>query len=112
MDDIAILAHRLLLIQKGGIVYDGSVNHFMEGADKQQVVSGQFHVPPAQETILPGNLLLPRGKKDFHLKISVESLSAFLPALINVGPIEELKIEKVDFEDVMHQFLQAESSLR
>jgi len=112
MDDIAILAHRLLLIQKGTIVYDGSVNHFMETTDKEQVVSGKFQAPLSKNFLLPGNLELNAGKKEFHLKIMAENLSTFLPALIQVGPIDELKIEKVDFEDVMHQFLQAESSIR
>lgn len=35
MDDISILADRLLLISQGSLVYDGSVNDFVSSAEKQ-----------------------------------------------------------------------------
>jgi ABC-2 type transport system ATP-binding protein len=34
MDDISRLANRLLLISRGAIVYDGTVNHFVQHAEQ------------------------------------------------------------------------------
>lgn len=94
MDDIAKLAHRLLLISKGEIVYDGTVTGFMNKADEVQIVTYKLE-----------------NKSEEKIEIKKSELSQFLKNLTQQGQLEAIKIEETDFEDVIHNFLQKESRL-
>ncbi|MFN8791653.1 MAG: ATP-binding cassette domain-containing protein [Bdellovibrionales bacterium] len=94
MDDIARLADRLLLISKGQIVYDGTVEGFVDRADEIQTVTYKIH-----------------GENENKVEIKKSQLSTFLKELTQKGQLESIKIEETDFEDVIHNFLQKESRL-
>lgn len=94
MDDIAKLADKLLLISKGAIVYDGTVDGFVANAEQLQIVTYKFVDEPEQRQ-----------------EIKKPDLSEFLKKISNQGQLENFKIEETDFEDVIHSFLQTESRL-
>lgn len=94
MDDIAKLADKLLLISKGSIVYDGTVEGFVAKSEQIQVVTYKFVGEPEQRQ-----------------EIKQPELNEFLKKISNQGPLENFKIEETDFEDVIHSFLQTESRL-
>ncbi len=94
MDDIAKLADKLLLISKGSIVYDGTVEGFVAKSEQIQIVTYKFVGEPEQRQ-----------------EIKQPELNEFLKKISNQGPLENFKIEETDFEDVIHSFLQTESRL-
>ncbi len=94
MDDIAKLAHRLLLISKGAIVYDGTVAGFMSKADEIQVVTFKIALQAEEKR-----------------EIKKSELNEFLKNLTQAGTLEHIKIEETDFEHVIHGFLQKESGI-
>lgn len=94
MDDIARLADRLLLISKGEIVYDGTVEGF--AAKTEELVTVRFKF---------------EGQPDQVQEMKKTELGQFLKSIANQGQIENFKIEETDFEDVIHSFLQKESRL-
>lgn len=92
MDDIAKLADRLLLISKGSLVYDGTVNGFVAKAELVQTVTYKL------------------VNEDEHKEeVKKADLNQFLRNLTQRGQIENIKIEETDFEDVIHSFLEKES---
>ena len=95
MDDIAELANRLLLISKGEMVNDGTVNHFLQKTDTSKK-------------------LIYRYKNDHterELVFQSSELSEKLNEVVKSGEVVELKIEEVDFEEVIHSFLAKESRI-
>lgn len=94
MDDIAKLADRLLLISKGAIVYDGTVEDFVDKADEIQTITYKI-----------------QNESENKVEIKKSELSQFLKELTQKGQLENIKIEETDFEDVIHSFLQKESRL-
>jgi ABC-2 type transport system ATP-binding protein len=94
MDDIAKLADRLLLISKGSIVYDGTVDGFVANAEQLQVVTYKI-----------------AGEAEHRVEIKKPDLNQFLNNISNRGQLESFKIEETNFEDVIHSFLQKESRL-
>lgn len=94
MDDIAKLADRLLLISKGSIVYDGTVEGFVAKSEQIRVVIYKF-----------------QGETEQRSEIKKSELNSFLNTISNQGQLENFKIEETDFEDVIHSFLQKESRL-
>jgi ABC-2 type transport system ATP-binding protein len=94
MDDIAKLADRLLLISKGSLVYDGTVQGFVAKAELIQTVTYQLV-----------------GGTELKEEVKKSELNQYLRELTQKGQIERIKIEETDFEDVIHSFLAKESRL-
>ena len=94
MDDIASLANRLLLISKGSLVYDGTVQGFVAKTELIQTVTYKIKDAPEMKE-----------------EVKKSELNEFLVLLSQKGQIENIKIEETDFEDVIHSFLQKESRL-
>lgn len=94
MDDIASLANRLLLISKGTLVYDGTVQGFVAKTELIQTVTYKIKDAPEMKE-----------------EVKKSELNEFLVLLSQKGQIENIKIEETDFEDVIHSFLQKESRL-
>lgn len=95
MDDIAQLADRLLLISKGELVYDGTVDRFLKTTETSKKI-------------------IYRYKNDIHeheLIFQDSELSDKLNEVVKSGEVVNLKIEEVDFEEVIHSFLAKESRI-
>lgn len=111
MDDIALLADRLLLMSHGAIAYDGTVDHFMSLTPSTKRLVADFTMPLIEELALSPNLKIPLGALSFDRSLSSEELFDALKIITSLAPIRDLKIEEPDFEDVIRVFLETESSL-
>lgn len=93
MDDIAELSDRLLLISKGELVYDGTVELFSNTSETSKKMIYRYkNEVEHRETIF-----------------QTAELSEKLNEVVKLGEVVELKIEEVDFEEVIHRFLAKES---
>ncbi len=109
MDDIAKLADRLLLISKGAMVYDGSVQEFMAKSEREQRVSLRYAEPISSPTTLRPGLELKAGEQEFTFQMSAKELPEMVRLLTQLATVQELKIEEPDFEEVIRKFLETES---
>ena len=109
MDDIAKLAHQLLLISHGSIVYNGTVEQFTKKAETKQVLTFRFNTELSKEVKIANEFILSPSHKEYSLKVSSQQLPALLSEIMQLGTIQDLKIEESDFEDVIHSFLEKES---
>jgi ABC-2 type transport system ATP-binding protein len=107
MDDISRLADRLLLISKGRIVYDGTVDSFMAKTEERQTLSLRLaHAPVADIELAPG-VTLPAGLETFTAQLPAGDIAPVLQKIMNISPVKDLKVEEADFEDVIRKFLEA-----
>lgn len=96
MDDITHLADQLLLISQGKIVYDGTVDEFSRTTDlKKKLV---YRIKNSSE------------EKEIVYKS--QDLTQILAEISRAGEVVDLKVEEVDFEDIIHRFLATESRTR
>ncbi len=109
MDDIAKLAHQLLLISHGSIVYNGTVDQFTKKAETKQVLTFRFNTELSQEVKIANEFFLSPSQKEYSLKVSSQQLPTLLSEIMQLGTIQDLKIEESDFEDVIRSFLEKES---
>ncbi len=107
MDDIAKLADRLLLISKGKIVYDGTVNGFSQKSKSRQKILFSLREPM--------NIPLKLADQEFAtgtLQFSVEVTDEQLPLTMNqitlLPGMTDLRLDPVDFEEVIHEFMRGE----
>ena len=94
MDDIAQLADQLLLMSQGQIVYNGTVEAFMQASDLKKKLIYRFKNS------------LEEKEKIFN----APELSKVLGEIIAEGEIADIKVEEVNFEEVIRRFLAKESS--
>lgn len=111
MDDIALLADRLLLMSQGAIAYDGTVEHFMSLTPSTKRLLVDFIMPITEDLTISPNIKIPVGALSFDHSLSSAELFDALKLITSQTPIRDLKIEEPDFEDVMRIFLEKESSL-
>ncbi|MBA2368303.1 MAG: ATP-binding cassette domain-containing protein [Candidatus Protochlamydia sp.] len=108
MDDIALLADRLLLMSHGAIAYDGTVDHFMSLTPTTKRLIVDFTMPLTKEVDISPELHIPKGALSFDHAMTSEELFNCLKIITTEAPIRDLKIEEPDFEDVMRLFLEKE----
>jgi ABC-2 type transport system ATP-binding protein len=109
MDDIARLADQLLLISRGNIVYNGTVDAFIEKAETTQILSFRFLENLNKEVTVGGEFVLTPEQKEYTLKVSAKQLPLLLGEVARLGTLQDLKIHESDFEDVIRSFLEKES---
>lgn len=110
MDDIALLADRLLLMSHGGIAYDGTVDHFMSLTPATKKLVIDFSSPLPQAVPISPTVNIPAGSLTFEHSISAAQLQGTLNAVTTRTLVKDLKIEEPEFEDVIRLFLEKESS--
>lgn len=95
MDDITQLADQLLLISKGEMVYNGSVDHFMHSSNLTKKIIYRYKHDHTEHTTT----------------YQANELSQKLNDILSLGEVSDLKTEEVDFEEVIHGFLAKESGI-
>jgi len=95
MDDISELADKLLLISKGELIYNGTVEHFTTEAKMAKKIIYRYK----HDTV------------EHELVYESSELSSKLSEILKQGEVADLKIDEVDFEEVIHRFLAKESGI-
>lgn len=108
MDDIARLANRLLLISHGTIVYDGTVKGFVSQAQTRQKLFIRF-VDPVGADLQFETFKVSAGQQSVEFEIESSKLPEVVASLIKAAPVQEMKIEEANFEDVIRKYLEQES---
>lgn len=109
MDDIAKLADRLLLISKGHIVYDGTVEGFVKNSESLRKISFGFLEPLSVAFQISPELSLEAGAQQFSFEIKTEDLAPILSKITALPGIQDLKFEEANFEEIIHRFMEKES---
>jgi ABC-2 type transport system ATP-binding protein len=109
MDDIAKLADRLMLISKGILVYDGTVEGFVANAEQKQKISFALAEPLTQDFQISEGLVLKAGTQESSLQVITQELPSTLSRITALPGVQDLKIEEADFEEIIHTFLEKES---
>ena len=111
MDDIALLANRLLLISQGSLVYDGTVPHFVSQVPAKKRLVIDFTEPLGEALPLNAHVTIPAGSETFDYTFAQKELLEVLSKLTARPLLKDLKIEEPDFEYVIRAFLEKESVL-
>ncbi len=111
MDDIALLANRLLLISHGSLVYDGTVPDFVSQVPMTKRLVIDFTEPLQEALPLNAHVSIPAGAQTFDCTFAQKELLEVLGKLTTRPILKDLKIEEPDFEYVIRAFFEKESGL-
>jgi len=99
-------------MSQGRIVYDGSVHEFTGKAEARQTLSLKIMQPPASDMSISGLFVLPAGALALRQELPAHALGDVLQSLMAITPVQEIKIEEVEFEDVIRSFMEKDARLR
>lgn len=108
MDDISHLASRLLLMSSGAIVYDGSVDAFTHQSLPVQRLLCTLEAPLPAPLAIEGFSPFAAGERLLSFQTSPEEMPALLQRVLQSAPVQEIRTEEIDFEEVIRHFLSAE----
>lgn len=108
MDDISKLADRLLIISKGKIFYDGSIEQFTKKSIQKKRLKIVFENPVRQDLVLSSELCLKAGEKTVDLEIEPNKLAETITKISKAEPIQNINTEEIDFEETIREFLNRE----
>lgn len=101
MDDVAALAQRVIVIDLGKKIYDGSIRDLTDRIHPEKIISAVFNkIPPAQ-------LISELGKMAFHdglyykFMVKRSTVPQVAAKLYSTGLIADLSIEDPPLEDIM-----------
>jgi ABC-2 type transport system ATP-binding protein len=109
MDDISKLADRLLLISRGQIVYDGTVDNFIGHAETAQKLSLKLTEPLTEELELIDGVRLQVGQSVVEIEVPSARTGQVLERILRRSQVYDLKVEEANFEDVIRRFLEKDS---
>ena len=106
MKDIEEICPRLLILNKGKLVYDGEVKHLKDQQDVGKRVTIEFAdaVPPV--TIPEAQLMKDEGKRKQYQFSRDASVFEHLSKLASRYPIVDVKMHENDIEDVIRSLYQ------
>jgi ABC-2 type transport system ATP-binding protein len=111
MDDIAKLADRLLLISKGELVYQGTVQAFVNKTDPMQKLHFAITEPLLEDFQLNAELTMKTGQQEFEFSLPARDLPPVLAKVAAFANVKDIQIQETDFEDIIHEFFKKESRL-
>lgn len=106
MDDISLLADRLLLMSQGQIVYDGDVKSFTEKAQKLQRLKIRFTGPIERDVQISPEINFRKGEDYFEFEVEQKEIGAILSRISLAGSVLTVNTEESDFEEVIREFLE------
>lgn len=105
MDDISFLADRLLLIRHGELVYDGTVEAFTSKAEQKNRLAVKTRDRLPRGFGFGPLTALSEATDLIEVDLAPAEMAPLIQAIASVAEIEDLKITKTDFEDVISEFL-------
>jgi ABC-2 type transport system ATP-binding protein len=108
MDDISKLADRLLIISKGKLFYDGSIQEFTKSSVQKKRLKIIFENPVGKELVISNDLRLNIGDKAVNFEVEPAELAETIWRIAKAQPIKDINTEDVDFEETIREFLNRE----
>ena len=107
MQDIERLCRRMILIDKGQVLYDGTVSKLKDQSGRQRLMTAVFAEPPG-EIDLPGTEVILREGAVATLRFDRNRISSqeLVGRLSAQYPVVDLTIEEAPLEDIIRTIYQ------
>jgi ABC-2 type transport system ATP-binding protein len=104
MEDVAALCPRIIVIDRGHIVWDGALNDLVTKLQPEKRVTLRLSEPRAQLDLagLPARLVSLEGR-EARLSVPKDDLPGVVSALLSRLPVLDLSVEDAPLEEVLAQ---------
>ncbi len=104
MGDIEELCERIIIVDLGKIIYDGSFAEIKKKFGRERILIADFHKPVKKIPIAGVKIIF---QKETHVKLSVDtkkiSLTEALKKILSRYPVHDIEIEEPDIEEIIRR---------
>lgn len=108
MDDISKLADRLVIISKGKIFYDGSIEQFTRKSVQKKRLKIIFEKPVQKDIVISNEVKLVAGTENLDLEVEPAKLAEMISKVSQFESVQNIYTEEIDFEETIREFLKKE----
>lgn len=108
MDDISKLADRLVIISRGKIFYDGSIETFTQKSLQKKRLKIVFENPVKESLQISPEILLMAGDISLDIEVAPTKIADTITRISQKESIQNISTEEIDFEDTIREFLKKE----
>jgi ABC-2 type transport system ATP-binding protein len=103
MDDVKELCKRIIVINQGGILYDGSLEKMIRQFAKEKYLTIQFEKPIPQKDLTPYGTIIEYRDEGLNVVLAVASGQShtITARVLETLPVNDINIEDVRLEDVI-----------
>jgi ABC-2 type transport system ATP-binding protein len=103
MDDVTALCPRVIVIDKGQLIYDGDLSSLVKRVNPDKLVAVKLSRPVTRDDAARFGTLVSFGDAQLKFKVGQEALREMIPSLLAALPVADLTVEDPPLEDVMRQ---------
>jgi ABC-2 type transport system ATP-binding protein len=108
MDDISKLADRLVIISKGKIFYDGSIDKFTQKSVQKKRLKIIFETSVKENVQISADISLIAGAIALDLEVEPTRIADTITRISQKESIQDIYTEEIDFEETIREFLKRE----
>lgn len=101
MGDVEELCKRIIIIDHGHILYDGSLEEIIKKYAKNKLLSVIFHKPVGKETLMKLGEVKEYESMKAKITVPVEQSNKVAAQILEEYPVEDLNIEDPDIETII-----------
>jgi len=103
MTDVVELCKRVIVIERGVLLYDGPLERLVERYADHKIVRVRFHSPVAAADLRPLGTVVSAGELLAVLEVPRDKVPASAAALLRSYPVADLDVEEVDIDDIVRR---------
>lgn len=105
MDDVLELCPRVLIVDRGRLIFDGTLRQVVERYAPFKIIRADLAHPIALSEMEPFGKVLENGKDPTHLAVEVprQEVSAVAARILQKFPVEDLTIEETPIDEVVRR---------
>ena len=103
MRDVERLCKRVLVINNGGIIYDGSLDELMNRYIDHKILTIQFQKPVPESELSRFGEIVERDGLHVVLKTSKKEVPNVVQRMLTEFPVDDLSVEEVKVEEVIRR---------
>ncbi len=109
MQDIEALCHRVIIMDRGKIFYDGRLSEIVARFAPHKIVQVTCRQPIPDEALRPLGEVVERRDTTVRLRVPRDRIGAACRELFSRFPIEDIAIEEVPVEDIVREIFSQKS---
>ncbi len=101
MEDVAALCPRVMVIDKGRLIFDGALPDLIRRVRPDKRVLLRLSKPVEQRDLLPLGTIISQNDAEVIIQVSQEGLQASVARALSTLPLRDLTVEDPPLEEVM-----------
>lgn len=103
MTDVVELCRRVIVIEKGRLLYDGPLDRLVERYADHKILRARFTAPVAPDDLKTLGRVVSVDALSATLEVPRDRIAASASALLRSYPVQDLDVEEVDIDDIVRR---------